>query len=181
MQQSQNIYSKFSTAFNLQELNIAPNQHQNCTVTFSAHINVLLTISAWPGLLPMEIFYCSSGTENRGSAHSLRLCVFYVNRMAVYLYFSVIFRVEAELISFHSHREVEYDGWGCQTLLIEVNKRKAKELIQRLCSLHFISCHGKRLTPCEIILYHYFYFFLVSWGEILPQTNLGPNNTLVWL
>lgn len=141
-------------------------------MTFSTHINAWFTISAWPGLLPMEYLYCSSGTEIRGSAHSLHLCVFYAKRMAVYLYFSVIFRVEAGLISFHSHRDVEYDGWGCQTLLLEVNKRKAKELIQRLCSLHFISCLGKRITPCKIILYHYFLLFCCLYIPLVEKFSL---------
>lgn len=133
--------------------NIAPNYHRDI-MTYSAHFNALFTNSARPGLLLVEYLYCSSWTEIRGSAHSLHLCVFYVNGMAVNLFSKVVFRVEAELISFHSHWDVEYDGWGCQTLLLEVNKRKAKDLIQRLCSLHFISCSGNWLTLCKIILFH---------------------------
>ncbi len=129
-------------------------------MTYSAHFNALFTNSAWPGLLLVEYLYCSSWTEIRGSAHSLHLCVFYVNGMAVNLFSRVVFRVEAELISFHSHWDVEYDGWGCQTLLLEVNKRKAKDLIQ--------SCSGKRLTLCKIILFHYFLLFCCLLVEKFP-------------
>ncbi len=137
-------------------------------MTYSAHFNAWFTNSARPGLLLVEYLYCSSWTEIRGSAHSLHLCVFYLNRMAVNLFSRVIFRVEAELIAFHSHGDVEYDGWACQALLLEVNKRKEKDLIQRLCSLHFISCSGKRLNLCKIILFHYFLLFYCKKKDKFP-------------
>lgn len=151
---------------------------------FLAHINAQFTMSAWPGLLPMEYLYCSSGTEIRGSAHLLylHLCMFYVNRMAIYLYFSIIFRVEAGLISFHSHRDVEYDGWGCQTPLQEVNKRKAKELIQRLALYKLSGQETYNMQNHTLSLLFTFMLSLYpSCRQILPQTNLGPSNTLVWL